>query len=100
MYNIKNDKIDTLVAEDIKLPYKFNLEDDIKIDSLVEIIYNMANDNLDKFYLINNSSNIEFIEINKNEMIRNIINTDSFSFITSKNTFYVRKNNLEFWTSS
>ena len=100
MYDIKNDKIDTSLAEDIKLPYKFNLEDDIKIDSLVQIIYNMTENNIDTFYLLTDNSNINFIKINKNELIRNIINIDVFSFITNKQTFYVRKNNLEFWTSS
>lgn len=100
MYNIKNDKIDTLIEEDTKLPYKFNLEDDIKINTLVKIIYNMTADNLDKFYLITDSSNITYIEININDMIRNIINTDVFSFITNKQTYYVRRNNFEFWTSN
>ncbi len=100
IYNIKNDKIDTSIEENTKLPYKFNLEDDIKINTLVKIIYDMNVNTLDKFYLITDSSNINYIEINKNELIRNIINTDVFSFITNKDTYYVRKNNLEFWTSS
>ena len=55
---------------------------------------------LDKFYLLTDRFNINYIEININELVRNIINTDMFSFITNKQTFYVRKNNLEFWTSS
>ncbi len=100
IYNIKNDKIDTAIEEDTKLPYKFNLEDDIKINSLVRIIYNMNLYTIDKFYLFTDSSNINYIEINKNELIRNIINTDVFSFITTKETYYVRKNNLEVWSSS
>ncbi len=100
MYNIKNDNIDALITEDSKLLYKFNIEDNIKIDTLVKIIYNMTINNLDKFYLITNSSNITHIEINKNELIRNIINIDVYSFITNKQTFYVRKNNLEYWISN
>ena len=99
IYTIKNDKIDTSIEEDTLLIYKFNLEDDIKINSLVRIIYNMNVNKLDKFYLLTDSSNINYIEININELVRNIINTDMFSFITNKQTFYVRKNSLEFWTS-
>ncbi len=99
MYNIKNDYIDTIVEEDTKFPYKFNLEDNISINSLVKIIYNMTANSLDKFYLITNNSNPTFIEINKNDLIRNIINTDIFTFITNEQTYYVRRNNLEFWTS-
>ena len=100
IYTIKNDKIDTSIEEDTLLIYKFNLEDDIKINSLVRIIYNMNVNTLDKFYLLTDRFNINYIEININELVRNIINTDMFSFITNKQTFYVRKNNLEFWTSS
>jgi len=100
IYTIKNDKIDTSIQEDTLLIYKFNLEDDIKINTLVRIIYNMNVNKLDKFYLLTDSSNINYIEININELVRNIINTDMFSFITNKQTFYVRKNSLEFWTSS
>uniref|UniRef100_A0A6C0HWW1 Uncharacterized protein n=1 Tax=viral metagenome TaxID=1070528 RepID=A0A6C0HWW1_9ZZZZ len=100
VYTIKNDKIDTSIQEDTLLIYKFNLEDDIKINTLVRIIYNMNVNKLDKFYLLTDSSNINYIEININELVRNIINTDMFSFITNKQTFYIRKNNLEFWTSS
>ncbi len=100
IYTIKNDKIDTSIEENTKLPYKFNLEDNIKINTLVRIIYEMNANKLDKLYLITDSSNINYIEINKNELVRNIINTDVFSFITNKQTYYVRKNNLEFWTSS
>jgi hypothetical protein len=99
MYNIKNYNIDTLILEDTKLPYKLNLNENIQINTLVKIIYDMNKNNLDKFYLITNSNNISFIEINKNDLIRNILETDVFSFITIKNTFYVRRNNLEFWTS-
>jgi hypothetical protein len=100
IYTIKNNKIDTSIQEDTLLIYKFNLEDDIKINTLVRIIYNMNVNKLDKFYLLTDSSNINYIEININELVRNIINTDMFSFITNKQTFYVRKNSLEFWTSS
>jgi hypothetical protein len=99
MYNIKNNYIDTLIVEDTKLSYKFNLNDNIQINTLVKIIYDMNKNNLDKFYLITNSTDITFIEINKNDLIRNIIETDIFSFITYKSTFYVRRNGLEFWIS-
>jgi len=97
MYSIKNDNIDTLIEEDSKLPYKFNLNDSIKIDSLVKIIYNMTLNNVEEFYLIKDTSNITYIKINKNELIRQIINIDIYSFITINQTFYVRKNNLDYW---
>jgi len=99
MYNIKNDSIDTIIEENTKLPYKFNLDDNINIDTLIHIIYNMTINNINSFYLIKDIINITFIEINKNDLIRNIINTDIYSFITNKQTYYVRRNNLEFWTS-
>jgi hypothetical protein len=50
-------------------------------------------------YLFKNSSNIEPIEINKNEFIKKRIDIKVFSFITPQKTFYVRRNGLEFWTS-
>jgi hypothetical protein len=62
MYNIKNNYIDTLIVEDTKLPYKFNLNDNIQINTLVKIIYDMNKNNLDKFYLITNSTDITFID--------------------------------------
>lgn len=99
MYNIKNDSIDTLIEEDTKLPYKFDLNDSIKIDTLVKIIYNMTLNNIDDFYLIKDTTNLTYIKINKNELIRQIINTDIYSFITTNQTFYVRKNNLDYWIS-
>ncbi len=64
IYNIKNDNIDTLIVEDTKLPYKLNLNENTQINTLVKIIYDMNKLNLDKFYLITNSNNISFIEIN------------------------------------
>jgi hypothetical protein len=98
MYTIKNDYIDTIIEENTKLPYKFKENDSIKIDTLVKIIYEMNINNIDHFYLINDITNIKIIKININDLIRNVINTDVFSFITYKQTYYVRKNNLEFLT--
>ena len=100
IYSIKNDYVDLTVSESHSFPYKFNDNDNIKTDRLVEIMYNMTKNNIDKFYLFHTiDNNINKIEIKKDEIFRNIIDTDIFSFITQKSTFYVRRNNLEFWTS-
>ena len=99
MYDIKNDKIDITITEDTKFPYKFNLTDEIKINRLVKILYDMAANNLTKFYLATDNSNLSFIEINKTDLNRKIINVGVYSFLTSQNTFYVRRNNLECWVS-
>jgi hypothetical protein len=99
IYNIKNDYIDTSIVEDHKLLYKFDLSETIKIDKFTKIIYDMTKYNYNILYLFTNSESIIPIEVNKDELIREIKEEEVFSFITSKNTFYVRRNNLEFWTS-
>jgi hypothetical protein len=99
IYDIKNEYIDTSITEDHNIIYKFDLSDEIKINKLNKILYNMTVNNYTKFYLFTNSETISPIEINKDDIIRDIKTIDVFSFITSKNTYYVRRNNLEFWTS-
>lgn len=99
IYDIKNEYIDTSITEDHKMLYKFNLTDSIKIDTLNEILYNMIDYNYNIVYFFTNSDTIVPIEIKYEEFIRNVIEVEVFSFITSKKTFYVRRNNLEFWTS-
>ncbi len=100
IYSIKNEFIDTLINEDDYIPYTFNENNSIVIDRLVNILYNMKSNNINIVYLITNTTNINIIEVKIEEMIRQILETDLFTFYTNTNTYYVRRNNLEYWTSN
>ena len=99
IYNIKNDYINTIMTEDHSIPYAFDLSSPIKIDKINIILYNMTKNNYSLVYFLVNSEKLSLLQIKKEEIIREIIEVEVFSFITSKKTFYVRKNGLEFWTS-
>jgi hypothetical protein len=99
IYNIKNNYIDTTVIEDHSFPYKLNETDDIKIDKLPKILYLMEQNKYESVYLFTNSQTVSPILVKKDDMIKDTLEVETFSFMTKQQTFYVRKNGLEFWTS-
>ncbi len=99
VYNIKNNFIDTSIAENSYLLYKYNKyneNESIKIDKIAVILSYMNQNNINEFYLLNNSTSFK---VNISDIIKDSIDTDYFTFVTNLKTFYVRRNNLEFWTS-
>jgi len=96
-YHIKNNMIDTIVSSEHRFPYRYDNESQIHINTLDNIDFSRT-----VYFIkaVEYDAMCEYFEVKQTDIKLFENNINVFCFTMPNETFYVRRNGLEYWTGN